>query len=116
MLPMVSTGDADSLVGAWGNPFQPKKTHLVRVYLQNIGGLPTTEDDKVKYIHLQQFITMNKIDGMQHKLGGDALQTTTTGMHKRGGKVSSGQQHTTSLKNTQVNINWVAWHSEFSMP
>jgi len=39
-----------------------KKTHAVRVYLQNIGGLLTSVDDKVKYTHMQQFITMNKID------------------------------------------------------
>jgi len=34
----------------------------VRVFLQNIGGLPTEENGDVKYTHLWQFITANKID------------------------------------------------------
>ena len=32
------------------------------MYLQNIGGLPTEEEGDVKYMHLWQFITANKID------------------------------------------------------
>ena len=85
VLPMVSAGDADSLAGTWDDPFKQKQKHLVRVYLQNIRGLLTNKDDDVKYTHLQQFITMNHLyhhpTRMQHKLGGDEVQTTTTGMH-----------------------------------
>jgi len=57
-----NAGAAGSREGAWGDPFHNKKAHTVRVYLQNIGGLPTSEDDDVKYTHMQQFLNMNKIN------------------------------------------------------
>jgi len=59
---MVSARDTKSPEGMWGDPFKQKQKHMVRVYLQNIGGLQTHEEDKVKYTHLRQFIMTNKID------------------------------------------------------
>jgi len=59
---IVGKQEAKGLAGAWGNTFQTKKTHTVWVYLHNIRGLPIAEDGEVKYTHLQQFITNNKID------------------------------------------------------
>jgi len=62
VLPTVSARDANSPERTWGDPFKQKQKHMVRVYFQNIGGLPTNEEDDVKYTHLRQFIMMNKID------------------------------------------------------
>jgi len=57
-----STRNTNSLEGAWGDTFTQKKRNTVRVYLQNIGGLPTDDEDDVKYTHMRHFITFNKID------------------------------------------------------
>ena len=57
-----STRNTDSLEGAWGDTFTQKQRNTVRVYLQNIGGLPIDDEDGIKYTHMRHFITLNKID------------------------------------------------------
>jgi len=57
-----STRNTDSPEGVWGDTFTQKQRNTVRVYLQNIGGLPTDDEDSVKYTHMRHFITLNKID------------------------------------------------------
>jgi len=57
-----STRNTDSLEGVWGDTFTQKQKNTVRVYLQNIRGLPTDDEDGVKYTDMRHFITLNKID------------------------------------------------------
>jgi len=48
--------------GAWGDLLQRKKGNTVRIYLQNIGGLPADDAGKEKYTHLRHFVTKHSID------------------------------------------------------
>jgi len=47
---------------AWGDQFQKKKHNTIRVYLQNIGGLPAEDNGEAKYMHIQLFVKNHNID------------------------------------------------------